>query len=55
MQAFITALENRVKALETEAAELLAEGETEAANLKNAFAAELKALVAELQKVLGEL
>jgi hypothetical protein len=55
LKDLITVLETRVKALEADAAHLLVEGEVEAANLKTAFATELAALAAELQKILGKI
>jgi hypothetical protein len=54
IQSLITALEARVAALKVEATALIAKGEVDAAKLKTAFAEELAALVAELQKVLGD-
>ena len=53
MDAFITALENRIKAAEAEVEKLIQEGEQEAAKLKAAVVAELQALLAEIQKVLS--
>ena len=55
LQHIVDALMARVTALETEAKQLLAEGEVEAANLKTAFATELKALAAELQSIISHL
>lgn len=53
VDAFITALENRIKAAEAEVEKLIQEGEQEAAKLKAAVVAELQALLAEIQKVLS--
>jgi hypothetical protein len=55
VEAFILALENRIKAAEAEVIALLKAGETRAAEIKTAVVAELKALLAELQKVLSSL
>jgi hypothetical protein len=55
LQHIVDALMTRVTALEAEAKQLLAEGEVEAANLKTAFATELKALAAELQSIISHL
>jgi hypothetical protein len=52
MQAFIDALKARVVALEAEAKQLLEEGKTEAEAVAAKFAAEFKALVAELENLL---
>lgn len=53
VDAFIKALEARVAAAEAEVEKLLKEGETRAAELKAAVTAELKALLAEIQKVVS--
>lgn len=53
MDAFIKALEAHIAAAEARAEQLLKEGETRAAEIKAAVTAELKSLLAELQKVLG--
>ena len=55
MEAFIKALEARIAAAGLEIEKLLKAGETRAAEIKTAVVAELKALLAELQKVLGQL
>ena len=55
MDAFIQALEARIKAAEAEVEQLLKAGEMRAAEIKTAIVAELKALLAELQKALGQL
>lgn len=55
LQHLIDAIMIRVKALETEAAHLVQEGEVEAANLKTTFAKELKALATEIENVLSHL
>jgi phage host-nuclease inhibitor protein Gam len=55
IQTFITALENRVKAMEVEAEDLLTAGEAEYAKLKTAIAAELTLLKKELQQLAGNL
>lgn len=53
VDAFIKALEAHIAAAEARAEQLLKEGETRAAEIKAAVTAELKSLLAELQKVLG--
>lgn len=55
MDAFIQALEARIKAAGLEVEQLLKGGEARAAEIKTAIVAELKALLAELQKALGQL
>jgi hypothetical protein len=55
VEAFIQALENYAKAAEADVEQLLKNGETRAAEIKTAVVAELKALLAELQKVLSQL
>jgi hypothetical protein len=55
IQGFITAIENRVAALGTEAEKLLQGGESEFAKFKMAMAAEYAKLAAEFRKVLADL
>ena len=55
MDAFIKALEARIEAAGLEVEQLLKAGEARAAEIKTAVIAELKALLAELQKVLSQL
>jgi hypothetical protein len=55
VQAFIDALKIRIAAAEAEVEQLLKAGETRAAEIKAAVTAELKALLAELEKAVASL
>lgn len=55
MDVFVKALEARIEAAGLEIEQLLKDGEVRAAEIKTAVTAELKALLAELQKVLSSL
>ncbi len=48
-----TAIENRVKAIEAEAAKLLQEGEAEFAKIKTALAEELAKLADEIRSIVS--